>query len=156
MYAPQGDQNFAELLRSTQQLAKNIRQQHEQQQGPISPNMFANQQMPPPPPFQQPGPFQQPFQQPPSYMQQQHQPLPSHALPHFPFGHAMTPPGSISIDSNGLRMGSIDSDMAYDGIEELLIDSMLDDSKLAVAAAANAQPMPMNHKRDRGGTFMFS
>ena len=91
------DPTFESLLQSTQALAKNIRQQHEQQQGPISPNMFAT--------FA-PQPPQQP------------------AMPYgFMQSSAFLPDQTSAALQQGaawdqLRNVSIDSDMAYDGIEE--------------------------------------
>ena len=99
---PGADPAFESLLRSTQALAKNIRQAHEQQQGPISPPSFPNVGLPPPP-LVQPTSLQQhqSFQQPQdgsAYLQG-------------------TGSRTASVDA-ALRSVSIDSDMAFYGIEE--------------------------------------
>ena len=92
-----GDPAFESLLRSTQALAQNIRQAHEQQQGPISPPSMPSYPL-------QPPPFQQPLSV--NFQQQQ--------------GAYLMDTGSrnASVDSV-LRNASIDSDLAYDGIEEV-------------------------------------
>ena len=108
---PGADPAFESLLRSTQALAKNIRQAHEQQQGPISPQSFPHVGHPPPPLVQPTSLRQlQMFQQQQSFQQ-----------PHDPSAYLQgTGERSASVDA-ALRSVSIDSDMAmaFDGIEEV-------------------------------------
>ena len=133
MNAPMRDPAFESLLQSTQALAKNIRQSHEQQQGPISPMSLAN--FPPQPPTMH-DPLGVPYLQ--EQLMQRH----LESQPPGPPPNWQIQMGSRSYDSQ-VRNVSIDSDMAYDGIEELLMDSFLDESKMAAAAAANAHQIPM-------------
>lgn len=131
----QRDPAFEKLLQSTQTLAKNIKQQHEQQQGPISPlspayhAQLQHQQL------QQMLNFQQPL----SFLSQHHhvQQVPT-AVP-----QQLTASAS-ALDYVQHRNISIDSDMAYDGIEELLIDSILDadQSKLTGTATSAMAHVP--------------
>ena len=142
------DPAFEDLLRSTQALAKNIRQQHSQQQNcTVSPPILPNYQLPPQPAAPQPAPQQQ-YLLGASYMQ----PTRASFAAHMQAEQAMF--ASALDPQPGIRSVSLDSDMAYDTIEELLMmDNVLDDSKLAAAAAANAPPM--QPRMGQGGTSGF-
>lgn len=102
----QSDPAFENLLQSTQALAKNIQQAHKQQRNfPV-----------------------QPAPQPPAanvFLQQ--------GACGFLHDDTQSPPESRTASYDNPQAGgsvSLDSDMAFDGIEELLlIDSILDDSK---------------------------
>ena len=136
----QRDHAFESLLQQTQALAKNIQNQHEQQQGPLSPPNFSNQQ----PQL----PNQLMLGQ--SFMQQQGN-LYNQAFDLQQLQNDFRNAAGPYHDAH-MRNVSIDSDLAYDGIEELLIDSFMDaqDSKMAVAA--NASQMGFHNQQPQWAT----
>ena len=121
----QRDHAFESLLQQTQALAKNIQNQHEQQQGPISPPNYSLPQ--PQPPYQTMLGA--------SYMQQQQGNLLNQTYDlqqlQNDFRNAAGP-----YHDNAMRNVSIDSDLAYDGIEELLIDSFMEAQEAAAPGTA--------------------
>lgn len=128
------DPSFESLLRNTQALAKSIQQSHEQQQGPISP-MYLPQQTQQPPQQQSLGA---------NFLQQQQQLLMQQQQQNYynqSFEQLQNDLRSNLVTDSQLRSVSLDSDLAFDGIEDLLIDSIIDgqDSKVH-SAAAYAQP----------------
>ena len=134
----QQDDAFKKLLQSTQALAKNIQANSEQQLPQISPPAFPN--CPPQPPAMPQQHMSQPFQ---GGMGDMYSPQNVWAV-----GAYLAQNMNSGNDTFGLRSVSLDSDMAYDGIEELLNESIFDDYQHN-ANAGNMRQMPtqQNHQR---------